>query len=122
MKIIADPQSRQYEVTYLIPASFSDAERKAVDDSVAALVKKHKGEVESSKDWGRKKLAYVINHLGKKYDEAHYTHQVVVFEPKNVPPFEKDMYLEERIIRHLVVKVDPKEKSATTQEKTEEKN
>jgi small subunit ribosomal protein S6 len=103
MKIIADPQTRQYELTYLVPSNFSETERKSVDDSVVALVKKHKGEVVSSEDWGKKQLAYTIDQHGKKFTQAYYTHTVVSFDPKNTQAFEKGLYLEERVIRHLVV-------------------
>lgn len=103
MKLVADKQTRHYEVTYLVPTTFTDAERKTIDEAVAAVVAKRKGTVVSTEDWGKKHLAYTIDSHGKKHTEAFYTHMVVSLDPSKTQAFEKDLYLEERIIRHLLV-------------------
>lgn len=103
MQIPADKRVRQYELTYLVPASLTSDEASQVSDAVAKLIKKHKGTVESTDEWGKRELAYTIQDSGKRYDEATYTHMVIEFETLKAQAFEKDLYLNNSIIRHLFV-------------------
>jgi small subunit ribosomal protein S6 len=103
MKLAKSDKKRLYEVTYLTDASFTETELKTVQDQVTKLVTKYKGETKEVQNWGKKALAYRIKIHGKTHTEAVYTHQTVVFEPTQVPEFEKELYLNEQLIRHLVV-------------------
>lgn len=100
---------RTYELTYLVPATITDAEVSKIKDSVAALVKKHKGEVVTTEEWGKKKLAYRIKHGGTVHTEAHYVHLVLHFSTDKVSAFEKDVYLMTSLLRHLLVLGEEKE-------------
>jgi small subunit ribosomal protein S6 len=106
MKIAVSDKKRVYELTYLVPATYTETEVSAVKDAVAKLISKYKGEAGDSKDWGKKELAYAIKKEGKTHREAVYVHTPIVFEPTKVPEFEKELYLNEDIIRHLVVVAD----------------
>jgi len=110
MKIIEDPQTRLYELTYLVPAVFTESEISKMREDVLALVKKFKGDVVSTQDWGKKTLAYSIRHNSKDVTEAIYTHLELSFLSKNAPLFEKEVYLLPNLIRHLMVKADEKKK------------
>lgn len=103
MNLAKPDRSRQYELTYLLPVSLTAAETKAAHEQVESLVKKHKGTVVSKQDWGKKQMAYRIKRAGTKHAEALYTHAVLEFDTSIVPTFEKDIYLMETIIRHLLV-------------------
>lgn len=103
---------RTYELTYLVPATLTDAEVSKIKDSVAALVKKHKGEVTSTEEWGKRKLAYRIKQSGAVHTEAHYVHLVLAFPTAAIGAFEKDVYLTSTILRHLLVLGDQKKGAA----------
>jgi len=103
IKIVADKQSKLYELTYLLPADFTDSQLATAGESILKLITKHKGKVLQTQDWGKKSLAYKIRHQGKFHTEAAYTHQVVKFPPTKVQAFEKEVLLEEQVMRHLVV-------------------
>ena len=103
IKIVADKQSKLYELTYLLPVDFTDSKRATVSESILKLITKYKGKVLQTKDWGKRELAYKIKHQGKFYFEAVYTHQIIKFSPAKVQAFEKELLLEEQIMRHLVV-------------------
>ncbi len=103
IKIVADKQAKLYELTYLLPADFTDSQLATVGESILKLITKHKGKVLQTQDWGKKALAYKIKHQGKFHTEAAYTHQVIKFPPAKVQSFEKEVFLEEQIMRHLVV-------------------
>lgn len=106
MKILSEKINRQYELTFLVSASLTNTEATKVVTEVEALVAKHQGKVAKKDDWGKKKLAYKIKHLGKSHAEALYTHLVLEFESKQVPAFEKDLKLNQNLIRYLLVVID----------------
>lgn len=103
MQIPADKRIKRYELTFLIPANLTGEETKQIESSVEALTKKHKGSVESQDDWGKKPLAYMIKHVGKKHVEAVYKHWVLEFETTKAYTFEKELKLTPGIIRYLFV-------------------
>jgi len=106
IKIIVDKQAKLYELTYLLPVDFTDSKRVATSESILKLITKYKGKVSQTQDWGKKDLAYKIKHQGKFCTEAVYTHQVVKFSPDKVQAFERELLLEETILRHLLVTSD----------------
>lgn len=103
MKILAVEKKKDYEFTYLIPGVYTNSEVKKAKDAVLDAIKKNGGEVVSEEDWGKKRLAYVIKKAGKKHEEAFYTHMIITFPSENVQKFEKEIYLNQTIIRHLLV-------------------
>lgn len=115
MKLITDKAVKKYEFTYLLPEFYTSAEVAKAVSEIEDLVKKHKGKIISTEDWGKKTLAYKIKKSGKNHAEALYTHMVLEFEPVRAPKFEKDVYLNERVIRHLFV-VEEKESIALKKE------
>jgi small subunit ribosomal protein S6 len=115
MKLIADKTVKKYEFTYLLPEFYTTAEIAKVVSEIEDLIKKHKGKVVSTEDWGKKSLSYKIKKHGKSHTEALYTHMILEFESKSVPKFERDVYLNERIMRHLLV-VEEKESIAMKKE------
>ena len=58
---------RTYELTYVIPGSYTDNDAAQVKSEIEQLLKKHKAEVVSTEDWGRRPLAYTIAREGKKH-------------------------------------------------------
>jgi ribosomal protein S6 len=107
MKLVVSPKIRLYELTYLVPGSFASSEVAGVDESIAKLVKKYKLTLKSQEDWGRKPLAYMIRHSGKKNTEAYFKHLVLEGDAAQVPAFEADLYLQPSVIRHLLVIAEP---------------
>ena len=107
MQIPADKRVRQYELTYLVPANLTSDESNKIVEAVEKLIKKHKGTTQSTEEWGKRPLAYTIQHHGKKYNEALYNFVVVEFETSQAVGFEKDVYLNQSIMRHLFVVAEP---------------
>ncbi len=103
MKIPKEVIKRKYELTYLLPAGYSQAEQEEVAAEIEAQVKKHKGQVMSSEVWGKKALAYRIKAHKKFHFEAVYVHSVLEFPSSQVQSFEKIVGLEPKLIRHLLV-------------------
>lgn len=107
-----DVQTRLYELTYLLPSGLTETELSTAKTSIEKLIAKHKGKIVRTEDWGKLELAYKIRHAGKRQTEAVYTHYVLEFLPENAFKFEKELYLQDVVMRHLLVKIeaDSKEK------------
>ena len=103
MELVNNKRVRTYELTYLLPESMTSTEVAQSKDAVDKLLKKHKITVVSQDDWGRKDLAYPIKYKSKKQYAAYYSHMVLEAEAVVIPAFEKDLYLQQDVIRHLIV-------------------
>lgn len=114
MKLIADKTVKTYEFTYLLPEFLTSAEVAKIVTEVENLVNKHKGKIVSTEDWGKKNLAYKVKKNGKSYAEALFTHVIIEFKAKHVQKFEKDIYLNESILRHLLVVAEKETTSRLT--------
>jgi len=120
MKLVTATKTKLYELTYLVAGDLTDSELTKVQETVQALVKKHKGTVKSEEVWGKKPLAYLIRKAGKNHGEAHYVQLVIELEAKVAPAFERDIYLNNELIRHLFVEAEAMAET-TPESKVEEK-
>lgn len=121
IKLITDKVVKQYEFTYLLPEFLTSAEITKAQGEVEELIKKFKGKIISSEDWGKKTLSYKIKKQGKRHAEALFIHMVLEFETANVPKFEKDVYLNDKIIRHLLVIAEKESPAIKVSEKAPER-
>ena len=95
--------TKEYELTFLIPTSYTKSELEDIQDGIEELVEKQDGEVKNKKEWGKRDLAYTIKKEGKAFNEAHYYHWTLKFDPESVNPFKQALKLKDPVIRYLVV-------------------
>lgn len=107
---------RTYELTFIVPGTYTDAELAPVKAEVEQLLKKHKAEKVEVIDWGKKPLAYVMTHEGKKHRDGYYTHIIFDMETLRAQDFEHDIFLVAKVMRHLLLVAEEKkeEKKETT--------
>ena len=118
MQIPSDKRVNTYELTYLIPGALTGDEVQSITASVEKLIAKHKGSIKNQEDWGRKPMAYMIKHSGKRHTEAVYKHLVIEFETAHAFTFEKELYLNQELLRHLFVIAAEVEKEEVKTEKS----
>jgi len=94
---------RSYFLTYLLPTAYTETELNTFKEQVANLVVKHQGKITQTEEWGKRKMAYKIKHGGKLHSEAHYIHLTVDLVATEAQSLEKDLYLNQVVIRHLFV-------------------
>lgn len=94
-----EKQNAKYECVYIIDAGLSDEDRQAIIDKFAALISKN-GTLESTDEWGKRKLAYPIDYK----TEGYYV--LVNFECAADFPAELNRVFKitDGILRYLVVK------------------
>ena len=55
--------NRAYEMMVIIDTDVADADNKVIVDRVEALINDAGGELTKTDRWGRRKFAYLINHI-----------------------------------------------------------
>ena len=94
----------KYELVYVIDAAIEEEARKAVIDRFHGMIETLGGKVEKVDEWGKRHLAYPINYKTEGY------YLLVNFEANaDVPKeIERNMQINESVIRYLIVKVEEK--------------
>jgi small subunit ribosomal protein S6 len=100
------PDPRKYELMIVVAPTVGDEGLPAVVERISAYVTEKGGEIESvnhENPWGRRRLAYEI----QNFQDAFYVLYYFTIEPRFIDEIERDLRLEEIVIRHLLVRYDP---------------
>jgi small subunit ribosomal protein S6 len=109
---------RLYEVLVIVDPRPTDEEVAALLEQLGELLKTLGAEVRKVDNWGKRRLAYDI----KKQREGTYAVFEVSAEPSMVKEFERQMRLNENVLRFLSTRIPVRKKArpAKTQEVLEE--
>ena len=92
----------KYELVLVVNAKIEDEARTAVVDKAKAYVERFGGTVTEVEDWGKKKLAYEIQHMKEGF------YYFIQFEADAACPaeLEKRVRIMDNVLRYLVVRKD----------------
>ena len=109
---------RPYEILVIVDPRPTDEEVAALLEQLGEQVKALGAEVTKVDNWGKRRLAYDI----RKQREGTYAVFEVSAEPSMVKEFERQLRLNEKILRYLSTRVPIRKKArpAKTQEVVEE--
>lgn len=121
---------RHYETLYIVNPELDDENYKAVVDKFRDLIEKKKGVIVKLDEWGKQRLAYLV----KKFDQGAYVLIEYCGGPGVTAELERDLKLDDRILKYQTVKladeVDPqallqkeeetKKETATKEEQAKE--
>ena len=87
----------------ILPAEADEATVGAAIDRIAKVAAAHGGQVRNVDRWGRRRLAYEIDH------QPEGTYVVVTFsaEPAGQPQLERVLNLADEVVRHKVIVLPP---------------
>ncbi|TET93099.1 MAG: 30S ribosomal protein S6 [Desulfobacteraceae bacterium] len=91
-----------YETIYIVNPTLDDDSLREAITKFSDLIKKLKGYIVKINEWGKKKLAYEI----KKFDKGYYVVLNFYGLPKIVTELERNLKLDDRILKYLTVKID----------------
>ncbi|MGD9318998.1 MAG: 30S ribosomal protein S6 [Desulfobacteraceae bacterium] len=98
---------RHYETLYIVKPELDDENYKAVVDKFRDLIEKQKGVIVKLEEWGKQRLAYQV----KKFDQGAYVLMDYCGGPGVTAELERDLKLDDRILKYQTVKladdVDP---------------
>jgi small subunit ribosomal protein S6 len=93
-----------YECMFLLDPNKVAGDVPSAAKQLHGLLERHQAEVLASRPWDERRLAYSIG----SHKKGLYYLTYFRTEGKNLAPLEGDFRLNEMILRHLVIKVDPK--------------
>lgn len=94
---------RKYEIIYIIPSKYTDAEMEGVVAQVNSILKESGAEVSDTYQLGKRRLAYPIaNQRNGSYVLTHFE-----AEPKSLLKVEQTLRLTDEVLRHMIVERNP---------------
>jgi small subunit ribosomal protein S6 len=95
---------RLYETTFIVNASLDDPQVETVITRVQDTITKNGGSIAAVNKWGRKRLSYPIN----KKTNGFYVNLEFEAPGTLLAPLERSFQLDELILRHLTIVLDPR--------------
>jgi small subunit ribosomal protein S6 len=103
---------RKYETFFIVDPDLPDEVNTVIDEKIKSVVSSNGGSVLDYSPWGKKKLAYTV----KKRTRGHYVLMEYAGGPELVAELERNMRLDERILKFITVKLedrfDPEKEAA----------
>ena len=93
---------RDYELVLIITPEFDETATADLIDRVKTWITESGGSIEAFEEWGRQKLAYLI----RNHKEGQYHFFSIKLEPSQVALLERNLRLQEAIIRFLIINRD----------------
>ena len=97
---------RQYELVYILPPDTTEQQVTELHGQVEAVVTRMNGQIATTENWGRKRLAYEIGHN----KEGFYVLQVINGSGEVMKELDGRLKVMDIVIRHMVVRVDEEKK------------
>ena len=91
-----------YEHVYLARQDITTQQVEAINNTIEDLIKKDGGSIDKVEYWGLRQLAYKI----KKNRKAHYTLMNINAPSDTLKELDRQISLNENVLRHLTVKVN----------------
>ena len=91
-----------YESVLITRQELGDKEIKKIIDNLTNVLKKNKAIVVSTEFWGLRPLAYKI----EKNKKGHYVMLQIEGDGESIKELERNMRIDENIIRYLSLKID----------------
>ena len=91
--------TRDYELMYIVRPELDDEALRAAVTRVRGMIEAQNGEVVKTTLWGKRRLAYEVNHLR----DGHYVLVVLHLDGDRVAPLERALRIDETVFRHLIV-------------------
>ncbi len=89
---------REYELTIITPSSTKDKTGEKIVNDLEEVIEKI-GQLNKKEEWGLKELAYPI----QDHQRAYYTFFDFAADPGKISQLDKQLDLEENIIRQLLI-------------------
>jgi small subunit ribosomal protein S6 len=93
---------RDYELVIIVTPEIDETATADVVDKVKSWITDSGGSIESFEEWGRQKLAYLI----QNQKEGQYFQFNLKLEPESVVTLERNFRLQESIMRYLIINKD----------------
>jgi small subunit ribosomal protein S6 len=97
---------RQYELVYILPPDTTEPQVTELHAQVEEVVSRMHGQIASTENWGRKRLAYEI----ARHKEGYYVLQVINGSGELMKELDRRLKVMDIVIRQMIVRVDEEKK------------
>jgi small subunit ribosomal protein S6 len=96
--------TRDYELGFILNPEVTEEQTRTILERVEQIVANHGGQVVKVNQWGRRRLAYPIEH----HRDGLYVFIDMILTPETVAELDRTLRVSEAVLRHMVKKRDPK--------------
>jgi small subunit ribosomal protein S6 len=106
---------RDYELGFILNPEVNEEQTSAILERIEKIVNNHDGQVVKVNQWGRRRLAYPIEH----HRDGYYVFIDMILTPETVLELDRTLKVSEEVMRHMVTKRDPKAVQKEREEREE---
>jgi len=96
--------TRDYELGFILTPEVNEEQTRTMLERIEQIVNNHGGQVMRVNQWGRRRLAYPIQHSR----DGFYVFIDMVLTPETVSELDRMLKVSEEVLRHLIKRRDPK--------------
>lgn len=96
--------SRDYELGFILQPEVNEEQTRTIVERLEQIVTNNGGQVMRVNQWGRRRLAYPIEH----HRDGFYVFIDMILTPETVSELDRTLKVSEDVLRHLIKKRDPK--------------
>ncbi len=96
--------TRDYELGFILNPEVNEEQTQAILGRVEQVVANHGGQIVRVNQWGRRRLAYPIEH----HRDGLYVFVDMILAPETVNELDRTLKVSEEVLRHLIKRRDPK--------------
>ncbi len=93
-------ETPHYEMLYIISNKYTEEETKTIAKKVKEMLEKEGGEITYEEEWGKRKLAYPIEH----FNYGYYNLVEFDLEAAKIEKINNAMRIMKEVLRHVIVK------------------
>ncbi len=97
---VTEATEAKYELMLIMVSDLSQDDTEKELKKIKKQITDLKGEIYHEDNWGVRDLAYLI----KKSDKGYYVILYFTFPSQNIKEFEKELFLNKKVLRHLFIK------------------
>lgn len=106
---------RDYELGFILNPEVSEEQSNAILERIQQIVNNHDGQVVRINQWGRRRLAYPIQHQR----DGFYVFFDMILTPETVSELDRTLKVTEEVLRHLIIRRDPRVAQKEREEREE---
>lgn len=95
---------RDYELGFILNPEVNEEQSSAILERIQQIVNTHDGQVVRINQWGRRRLAYPIQHQR----DGFYVFFDMILTPETVSELDRNLKVTEEVLRHMIIRRDPK--------------
>jgi small subunit ribosomal protein S6 len=95
---------RDYELGFILNPEVGEEQTRAIVERIEQIVRNSDGQVVRVNQWGRRRLAYPIQH----YRDGNYLFIDMILAPETVLELDRTLKVSEEVLRHLIKRRDSK--------------